>query len=195
MQNKKILFVTALSVGSFGLALASGCSSSSSPAAPPAEGGTEDVANTSSGSSSGSSTSSSSGSAEAGGGFACANAAGCTAPQVCCLMLTGTTPGTVCAASPCPAIALLGGPVQICATAAECGAGMACGTPSNALLAMGLQAMMGKACIPGEGGAGGEGGTEGGTDGAVTHDGSAEGGSSGGDSGGTETGSDAPTGG
>jgi hypothetical protein len=191
MQISRILFVTALSAGSLGVAMASGCSSSSGTPAGDS-GAAEETSSGSSGSSSGSSTSSSSSSSSSsGGGFACMNATGCTAPQVCCLQLAGTTPGTVCAASPCPAIALLGGPVQICSTDAECGVGMACGTPTNAILAMGLAAMGGKACIPGEGGAPpADGGTV--KEGGSTDSGSSS--SSGGDSG-SETGTaDAPAG-
>src|SRR5580692_6091646 len=98
MQNKKILFVTALSVGSLGLALASGCSSSSSPPAGTAnEAGGEDTGTTSGSSSSGSSTSSSSG-APADAPPACMSASSCGTGQICC---DNMAMSSMCMTGPC----------------------------------------------------------------------------------------------
>jgi len=163
MQNSKILLITALSAGSIGLSLASGCSSSSSPKA---TGGNDAAMEEDTGSS----TSSSSSSSSSSGGLAgvtCMNASMCDGGEVCCGSVSLTT---TCAAAPCSS------GFQVCATDAECGSGNKCNTMSIMGISVGL-------C--GAAGTGDGGGTEGGT---TPHDGGGEGGSSGGDSGGADTG-------
>jgi len=49
------------------------------------------------------------------GGVTCMNAAGCPSGQVCCATVMMTTS---CQAGPCPSTAI--GPIQLCATPAEC---------------------------------------------------------------------------
>ena len=110
MQNSKILLVTTLSVGSLGLALASGCSSSSTPSTT-----NTDAGESSSSSSSGGTTSSSSSGAAEAAAAACMSAAVCGTGEICC----GISPeGSACQAPPCGSTPL--GPIQLCATAAEC---------------------------------------------------------------------------
>ncbi len=175
MQNSKILLVTTLSVGSLGLALAAGCSSSSSPAT----NNTGDSGETSSSSSSGGTTSSS-GAAEA-AAAACMSAAVCGTGEICC----GVSPeGSACQAAPCGSTPL--GPIQLCATSAECiPATDVCQVNAALMAALSISIMTCQAA--------GDGGTttkDGGEAGA------GEGGSSsGGDSGGDSAASDAPTGG
>jgi hypothetical protein len=64
----------------------------------------------------------------------CRSAADCLPGQVCCgegppMAPTGST---ICEMGPCPPVMGFG-PVQICATSAECGAGKTCGVPSQPL--------------------------------------------------------------
>ena len=81
--------------------------------------------NASSSSGSGGGVSSSSGSSSGGttGGLACTSAAVCASGQVCCGAITMTAN---CQAGPCPSTPI--GPIQLCATSAECFmAGDTCG--------------------------------------------------------------------
>jgi hypothetical protein len=170
MQSSKILLVTTLSVGSIGLALASGCSSSSSPAST-----NNDAGGTSSSSSSGG-TASSSGSAlgDADISLGCMDSTTCMTGQVCCASVSisgGLSITSACQAGPCPTGLTS---YQLCAMSSECPTGQIC-----ELSPLGE----GMICAAGTG----DGGT-------TTHEGgTTEGGS--GDGGGDTGASDAPTGG
>lgn len=178
MQNSKILFVSLLSAGSVGLALASGCSSSSNKAT--VDSGPEEETGSTSSSSSG-------GPAEA-SPLGCTSAQSCATGQICCGTMSETV---VCQAGPCTATVI--GVVQPCASSTECtfAPNTVCSAPTGeaaTLLAAGGITMT---CNPpsGEGGT-----TEGGTHEGGTTEGGSDSGSSSGGEGGADTGSsDAPT--
>jgi hypothetical protein len=173
MQSSKILLVTTLSVGSIGLALASGCSSSSSPAEPANEAGAS-----SSSSSGGTASSSGGGLGDADINLVCMDSTTCMTGQVCCASVSisaGLSVTSACQTGPCPTGATS---YQFCASTTECLNGATCN--ANPL---GAGPMICTGGTPGDGGSSGG------------HDSGTEAGSSGGDSGGDTGASDAPTGG
>lgn len=88
--------------------------------------GSSGSSSSSGGSSTGGGSASSGGSANGssggGSGMACRNAAECPNGEVCCLEITMTT---YCQLGPCPPTGI--GPLQLCASAAECLGGDTCG--------------------------------------------------------------------
>ena len=133
MKTKMILWAA---TGSAAVALAVACSSSSSPPAtnsPESDAGSAEDGSSSSSSSSGGSTSSSGSSS---GGMAeaaalCKGTSDCGSGQICCGVLNGATPGSVCQVGPCTALPVVGA-IQLCMTSADCTAPATCGP--NALL-------------------------------------------------------------
>jgi hypothetical protein len=111
MKNSMILWAVS-SGAAVSLAVACGSSSNPTTPAPATDASMED---TGAASSSGGGSGSSSGGADAMGGVTCMNAAGCPSGQVCCATVMMTTS---CQAGPCPSTAI--GPIQLCATPAEC---------------------------------------------------------------------------
>jgi Cys-rich repeat protein len=63
-----------------------------------------------------------------GASVGCSSAANCASGDVCCGAFTNNMLSSACQAAPCPAVAPLGRPIQLCATDGECPNGEKCRT-------------------------------------------------------------------